>query len=147
MQGVAQAPNQQRPKRVLATDGTKEPLQGICIFFVRPNNSKPVSTANMVDVSASVLCTPIVFLLAGNALIFPPVCVVRFALQDLHCGVLDASRGRSVLQVIQEYMNIVMIPALTSGQAWGQLPSKKVSDFLSMLKCFSGFLKSKNDDA
>lgn len=44
------APSKHRMKRVLATDGYGDPLNGICIFFLRPNNSKQVSTSNMVEV-------------------------------------------------------------------------------------------------
>ena len=37
-------------KRVIATDGNSEPLIGTCVFFLRPNNLKQLSTSNMADV-------------------------------------------------------------------------------------------------
>lgn len=64
--GGAHTPNKQRPKRVLATDGTKEPLQGVCVFFLRPNNSKPVSTANMVEVSVKLLSLSVFIISVGT---------------------------------------------------------------------------------
>jgi dynein heavy chain len=36
-------------KRVIVTDGTEFPLTGMCIYFVRPSNAKPISTANISD--------------------------------------------------------------------------------------------------
>ena len=48
--GVAPTPSKHRMKRVLATDGWSQPLTGVCLFFLRPNTAKPVSTSNMVEV-------------------------------------------------------------------------------------------------
>ena len=48
--GLVPSSSKHRMQRVIATDGTTEPLTGVCVFFLRPNTSKPVSTANMVEV-------------------------------------------------------------------------------------------------
>ena len=37
-------------KRVTATDGTADPLTGVCVFFLRPNNTKPISSSNVAEV-------------------------------------------------------------------------------------------------
>jgi dynein heavy chain len=47
--GLTPTPSKALEKRVTVTDGTEFPLTGMCIYFVRPNNSKPVSTSNIVD--------------------------------------------------------------------------------------------------
>lgn len=56
---------------------------------------------------------------------------------------MDASGGRSVLQVVQEYLNLVVLPALNSGQKWGNLSQQQVAEFMSMWKSFNLFLTSK----
>jgi len=56
--------------------------------------------------------------------------------------VLDASGGRSVLQVIQEYLSEIMLPALQHGQKWGPLQSHQIEDFMSTLRAYIQFLKS-----
>lgn len=40
-------------KRLTVTDGLGDPLKGICVFFVRPNNIKQVSTSSIVEVHLS----------------------------------------------------------------------------------------------
>ena len=47
----ASTSSKHRMQRVIATDGSTEPLTGVCVFFLRTNTSKPVTTANMVEVS------------------------------------------------------------------------------------------------
>ena len=49
--GLVPTPSKAQGKRVTVTDGTEFPLTGLCIYFIRPNNAKPISTANIVDVS------------------------------------------------------------------------------------------------
>ena len=53
--GLTQTPSKALGKRVTVTDGTEFPLTGMCIYFVRPSNTKPISTSNIADVSA--VCT------------------------------------------------------------------------------------------
>lgn len=48
--GVAPSLSKQRTKRVIATDGNSEPLVGTCVFFLKPNNSKQLTTSNIADV-------------------------------------------------------------------------------------------------
>ena len=55
---------------------------------------------------------------------------------------LDASDGRSVLQVIQEYLSEIMVPALQQGQKWGTLQPQQIESFMSTLKAYIQFLKS-----
>ena len=64
--------------------------------------------------------------------------------QELHCGALDATGGRSVLQVIQEYLSEVMLPALQHGQKWGTLEPHQIEDFMSTLRAYIQFLKSES---
>ena len=48
--GVGPSPSKTRMKRVTATDGTADPLTGVCVFFLRPNNTKPISSSNVAEV-------------------------------------------------------------------------------------------------
>lgn len=48
--GVGPSPSKTRMKRVTATDGTTDPLTGVCVFFLRPNNTKPISSSNVAEV-------------------------------------------------------------------------------------------------
>ena len=50
--GLVPTPSKALGKRVIVTDGTEFPLTGMCIYFVRPSNAKPISTANISDVNA-----------------------------------------------------------------------------------------------
>ena len=54
---AASTTSKHRMQRVIATDGSAEPLTGVCVFFLRTNNSKPVTTANMVEVREYILST------------------------------------------------------------------------------------------
>ena len=99
-------------KRVLATDGTEAALKGMCIFFVRPNNGKAITSANIADM--------------------------------LQSGELDASKGRSLLTVVREYLQLVMMPALEQGQNWGKLSRKRVDAFMSTFNGYINFLQSKS---
>lgn len=49
--GIGPSTSKERIKRILATDGTTEPIEGPCVFFLRPNIKKQVTTANIADVS------------------------------------------------------------------------------------------------
>ena len=49
--GINQSLSKERVKRVLATDGSTDPIEGPCVFFLRPNIRKAVTTANVTDVS------------------------------------------------------------------------------------------------
>lgn len=109
--GIAPSSSKTRMKRVIATDGTKEGFIGICIFFIRPRNTKAISSANIAD--------------------------------ELQCGQLDASGGLTLLQVVREYMQLVMLPALQQGQNWGNLQKKQVDGFMSTFKTYINFLQSK----
>ena len=62
--------------------------------------------------------------------------------QELVCGVLDASGGRTVLQVVEQYLRLVMVPALTCGQKWGPLSQEHVNEFMLLLQSFTNFLSS-----
>ena len=53
--GVGPSPSKTRMKRVTLTDGSGDRLVGICVFFLRPNNTKQVTTANMAEVTIVVL--------------------------------------------------------------------------------------------
>ena len=108
--GVVPSLSKSRMMRVTATDGTGDALKGICVFFIRPSNVKPISSANIAE--------------------------------ELHCGSLDASDGRTVLQVLQEYLSEVMLPALQRGQNWGVLQPAQVDNFLTTLKTYISFLQS-----
>ena len=48
--GVSQSLGKERVKRVLATDGSTDPIDGPCVFFLRPNIRKAISTSNISDV-------------------------------------------------------------------------------------------------
>lgn len=109
--GIVPSSSKSRMKRVIATDGTKDGLTGICIFFIRPRNAKAVTSANIAN--------------------------------ELHCGQLDARGGLSLLQVVREYMQLVMLPALQQGQNWGNLQEKQVDVFMSTFKTYINFLQSK----
>ena len=62
--------------------------------------------------------------------------------QELCFGTLDVTKGQGVLQVIEEYLNLVMLPALTSFDKWGQLSQQQVAQFMAMLQSFNLFLSS-----
>lgn len=64
-------------------------------------------------------------------------------LQELFCGVLDASGGQSVIQVVEQYLSLVMVPALSCGQKWGPLSQEQVNEFMLVLQSFTSFLSSK----
>ena len=49
--GLVPSPSKALEKRVRVTDGSDYPLTGICTYFVRPNNSRPVTNANIVEVN------------------------------------------------------------------------------------------------
>ena len=115
-------------KRVTATDGLGDPLKGICVFFVRPNISKQVSTSNIVEVCKYCSC---------NIKVTLPL------VQEVYSGVLDTCGGRSILQAIEEYLSCVMVPAVTQGQKWGSVLPKQVEEFTASLKQYTLFLKSK----
>ena len=66
-------------------------------------------------------------------------------IQEVLSGVLDASSRRNVLQVIQEYLSLVMVPALTEGQKWGALHPTQVENFLSSLQSHVDFLRGETD--
>lgn len=108
--GVVPSSSKARMKRVIATDGTKDGLTGICVFFIRPRNARAITSANIAD--------------------------------ELLCGQLDASGGLTLLQVIREYMQLVMLPALQQGQNWGNLQQKQVDVFMSTFKTYINFLQS-----
>ncbi len=109
--GIMPTPSKSWMKRVTASDGTGDALTGLCIFFLRPNNSKNVTLANIAE--------------------------------ELVCGCLDASTGRNILEILQEYLSEVMLPALQSGQNWGALQPHQVDDFFDTLKAYINFLRSK----
>lgn len=48
--GLVPSSSKATMKRVIATDGLGDPLKGTCVFFLRPNNSKPVTSANVAEV-------------------------------------------------------------------------------------------------
>lgn len=108
--GVVPSSSKSRMKRVIATDGTKDGLTGICIFFLRPRNVKAITSANIAD--------------------------------QLQCGQFDATGGLTLLQVVREYMQLVMLPALKTGQKWGNLQQKQVDDFMSTFNTYITFLQS-----
>ena len=108
--GVVPSSSKTRMKRVIATDGTKDGLTGICIFFIRPRNSRSITSANIAD--------------------------------ELLCGQFDASGGLTLLQVVREYMQLVMMPALEQAQNWGSLQQKQIDGFMSTFKTYINFLQS-----
>lgn len=108
--GIVPSSSKTRMKRVIATDGTKDGLTGICVFFIRPRNTKAITTSNIAD--------------------------------ELHCGQLDATGGLTLLQVVREYMQLVMLPALQQGQNWGNLQKKQVDGFMSTFNTYINFLQS-----
>ena len=55
---------------------------------------------------------------------------------------LDARGGQTILQVVAEYLNLVMVPALSSGQKWGALTQDRIDDFMLQLRSFTHFLNS-----
>ena len=109
--GIVPSSSKSRMKRVIATDGTRDGLTGICIFFIRPRNTKAITSANIAD--------------------------------ELQCGQFDARGGLILLQVVREYMQLVMLPALQQGQKWGNLQQKQVDGFMSTFKTYINFLQSK----
>lgn len=108
--GIVPSSSKTRMKRVLATDGTKDGLTGVCIFFLRPRHSKAITSANISE--------------------------------ELQCGQFDARGGLTLLQVIREYMQLVMLPALQQGQHWGNLQQKQVDAFMSTFRTYIKFLES-----
>ena len=109
--GVVPSPSKSRMKRVTATDGSSDGLRGLCVFFLRPNNVKAITLANITE--------------------------------ELLCGQLDTSDGRSVLEVLSEYLSMIMVPALKEGQNWGNLGPLQVESFMNTLNAYISFLKSK----
>ena len=107
--GIVPSPSKTRMKRVTATDGTGDALRGVCVFFLRPNPTKPVTVASISE--------------------------------ELMCGQLDTSDGRSILEVIQEYLSEVMVPALTQGQDWGTLQPLQIENFMNTLKNYINFIE------
>lgn len=64
-------------------------------------------------------------------------------MQEVHCGMLDASGGRTILQAIDEYLYTVMMPALKEGQKWGSaVQTTEVEAFMGSLNSYVHFLKS-----
>lgn len=61
---------------------------------------------------------------------------------ELLCGQLDARGGLTLLEVVKEYMQLVMLPALQQGQNWGTLQQKQVDGFMSTFKTYINFLQS-----
>ena len=57
--GLVPSPSKALEKRVTVTDGTQYPLTGTCIYFIRPNNTKPISTSNIVEVSVYITTLPL----------------------------------------------------------------------------------------
>ena len=55
---------------------------------------------------------------------------------------LDARGGQTILQVVAEYLNLVMVPALSSGQKWGALTQDRIDDFMLQIQSFTHFLNS-----
>ena len=108
--GVVPSSSRSRIKRVIATDGMRDGLTGLCIFFVRPRNTKAITASNIAD--------------------------------ELQCGQLDATGGKTLLQVVQEYLQLVMLPALQQGQKWGNLQQKEVDNFMSTFNTYINFLQS-----
>lgn len=107
--GVVPSPSKARMKRVTATDGSGDALRGVCVFFLRPNPTKPVTVASISE--------------------------------ELMCGQLDTSDGRSILEVIQEYLSEVMVPALRQGQNWGALQPLQIESFMNTLNNYINFIK------
>ena len=107
--GVVPSPSKTRMKRVTATDGAGDALKGVCVFFLRPNPTKPVTVASVAE--------------------------------ELVCGQLDTSDGRSILEVIQEYLSEIMVPALTQGQNWGPLQPLQIENFMNTLRNYINFIK------
>lgn len=108
--GLVPSSSKSRMKRVLVTDGTKDELIGLCVFFLRPRNLKAITSANISE--------------------------------ELQCGQFDARGGLSLLQVVKEYMQLVMLPALKTGQNWGNLQQKQVDGFMSTFNSYINFLQS-----
>ena len=108
--GIVPTSSKSRMKRVVATDGTKEGLTGVCIFFLRPRNQRAVTSANITE--------------------------------ELQCGQFDARGGMTLLQVVREYMQLVMLPALKTGQKWGNLQQKQVDSFMGTFSSYISFLQS-----
>lgn len=48
---VSQQPGQKNRKKVFLTDGKTVELTGLCVFFTRSNNAKPVTSENIHRVS------------------------------------------------------------------------------------------------
>lgn len=110
------------------TDGTEFPLTGTCIYFVRPNTTKPVSTSNIMDVS--------------EALLFIHFSTFSDLLQEVVSGVIDVSGGTSFLQAMWEHLSLILIPALRQSQKWGPVPQQRVNQFFHSLENYVEFLKS-----
>lgn len=69
-------------------------------------------------------------------------CSSLHPVQELLCGVLDARDNRSVLQVVEEHLSLVLVPALEAGQKWGPLPPQQITGFMSSLAAYIQFLRS-----
>lgn len=108
--GLVPSSSRNRMKRVTATDGSEDGLTGICIFFLRPRNTKAITTSNIAD--------------------------------ELQCGQFNATGGKTLLEVVQEYLQLVMLPALKQGQNWGNLQQKQVDAFMSTFNGYIQFLQS-----
>lgn len=94
----------------MVTDGKGDGLTGVCVFFLRPRNSKAVTIGNIAE--------------------------------ELQCGKFDISKGGSLLQVVRDYMELVMLPALLKSQNWGSLHRKQVDAFMSTFNSYINFLTS-----
>ena len=55
--GLNPTPSKVQNKRVILTNGTEFALTGTCVYFVRPNNSKAVSSSNIVEVNLFFFCS------------------------------------------------------------------------------------------
>lgn len=53
--GIVPSISKERIKRVLATDGTNDPIEGPCVFFLRPNVKKNITTSNISDVCYNII--------------------------------------------------------------------------------------------
>ena len=61
--------------------------------------------------------------------------------EELMGGLLDTSDGQSILEVLQEYLSEVMVPALKQGQNWGSLQPLQIENFMNTLKNYINFIK------
>lgn len=63
--------------------------------------------------------------------------------EELQCGQFDARGGLTLLEVVRDYLQLVMLPALKTGQKWGSLEQRQIDCFMSTLSTYINFLKSK----